>query len=352
MTTIQNTTLSGSTQLGHPAGAREALPGKWEILKLIEAARVPLGLKRTGIALLRNMIALIQSDQISHTRPEHHICFASNRTLAERTHVCVTTVERHISTLVNLGLVRRYTTGNGKRWARRNGQGAVTIASGLSLLPLIERLDELERAGAAYAEMMQKTALLKDRCAIMLQQLKAALPNNQHVQDLYSRATTMFRRKLRLDPLQALFDEITRELNYQGISEDAADKLRDSDRQIAGHKETNIIPLVQEPQTTVDNISNDDMEHSFPTLCAELKFARTQRDAQSIMADLARGLGIGKEWVNICATSGPAISFVLLGYTLERLHQVANPRAYTLGMLNKINSGQIQPRALMRRAGG
>lgn len=64
------------------------------------------------------MISFVGGDQIAADQDDHHICFASNAAIAKRTHVSVQTVERHISTLVELGLVRRVLS------AKRQAMGA------------------------------------------------------------------------------------------------------------------------------------------------------------------------------------------------------------------------------------
>ncbi|WP_235477311.1 helix-turn-helix domain-containing protein [Aliiroseovarius crassostreae] len=97
-------TRLGSIRSGVSDGQDGALHPKWKLLKAAEEAREPLGLKRTSLALLRTMISLVRANHISDAVADQHICFASNATLAERMHVSVKTVERHITILAATGL--------------------------------------------------------------------------------------------------------------------------------------------------------------------------------------------------------------------------------------------------------
>ena len=135
MKTVTALAPNGATLSG-TAGQGGNTPKKWMLLRAVEEAREPLGLKSTSLNVLRAMVSFMDGDQISSDQDDRHICFASNAAIAKRTHVSVQTVERHISALVELGLIRRVMSANGKRWVRRDRQGRVVTATGLSLLPL------------------------------------------------------------------------------------------------------------------------------------------------------------------------------------------------------------------------
>jgi replication initiation protein RepC len=178
-----------------PAGARSSqiamgqggiVQSKWQLLKTIEDIREPLGLKSTSISLLRAMISFLRVDHIDVARDDGHICFASNASLAKRAHVSIQTVERHIAKLVSLGLLIRRSSGNGKRWARRDRQGNIVLATGLSLLPLTERHPEFINMAEAYQDQKDKLARLRDKCSLALTDLKAQFERNLAVQSTQS----------------------------------------------------------------------------------------------------------------------------------------------------------------------
>ena len=97
MRTIQGMAPAGAHSSHKATGQGGIAQNKWQLLKVIEDIREPLGLKGTSISLLRAMISFLRVDQVDATRDDGHICFASNASLAKRAHVSIQTVERHIA---------------------------------------------------------------------------------------------------------------------------------------------------------------------------------------------------------------------------------------------------------------
>jgi replication initiation protein RepC len=80
---------------------------------------------------------------------ESLIVFPSNAQLALRAHgMAPATLRRHLSTLVDCGLLIRRDSPNGKRYARKGRAGDIALAFGFDLGPLVARADEIE----AWAE--------------------------------------------------------------------------------------------------------------------------------------------------------------------------------------------------------
>jgi len=137
-------TLEGVTSF---VGQGDFAPGKWKLPQAVEDARILLGLKATSLTILRALLSFVPGDRIEGGRDDGHVCFASNASLARRAHVSIAPVERHIARLVQLGIVRRRASGNGKRWVCRSPQGTIVLATGLCLLPLVERHKEILEIG-------------------------------------------------------------------------------------------------------------------------------------------------------------------------------------------------------------
>jgi hypothetical protein len=135
------------------------------------------------------MIFFLRVDHVDATRDDGHICFASNASLAKRAHVSIQTVERHIAKLVSLGLLTRRSSGNGKRWARRDRQGSVVLATGLSLLPLAERYPEFLRMAQDYQDLKNELGRLRDMCSAAMSNLKAHLMPANRDEGLLSKAS-------------------------------------------------------------------------------------------------------------------------------------------------------------------
>jgi len=326
-----------------------ALP-KWQLLKAVEGSREALGLKGTTIAILRAALSFIRSDDISANRHESHVCFASNASLADRAHVSVQTVERHISKLVKLGLLMRVSSGNGKRWARRDGQGRIVFAAGLSVLPLHQRHGEFQSLAEAQSAKTIELRVLRDTCVAKLAELLEIGQNAQPVQTLKEKGRTLLRRRPNSETLTEFLSEITREIAQFQAPDSSSDteELKGSDHHIEGHKETPLIQSVKKIAKPHADISLREMEQSFPTLCAELRFAPSQQACQRQMEDLAQHLGLGSLWASIIEL-GPALSFMVLGYILERSNHIQNPRGYAWRLLIDLQSGQVDWQTLLRK---
>ncbi|MDC0739617.1 helix-turn-helix domain-containing protein [Cognatishimia sp. SS12] len=329
----------------HAAGQGACALSKWQLLNVIEELREPLGLKGTSIAVLRALLSFIPSDEISERRLEAHLCFASNASLARRAHVSIQTIERHIAKLVSLDLLQRLPSGNGKRWARRDNTGRITYATGLSALPLLRRYAELCAQAEQYAAEKQKLITLRDRCASGLAELVSLARDSATVAALTSRARKLLRRKPQAEALQGFLSEITTELAaYQ--DENPTD-LRASDTQSEGHKETSLNRSAFKHTNMDVQVTDKDMETKFPKLCAELRLARTPQACQQRMDQLADQLGLGYLWTE-AKKMGPALSFIILGYLLERLDQIHAPRSYAWRLITSLNRGEMSWQNLMR----
>lgn len=346
MTTLTNSSPREATSSVTTAGQGGCLPEKWDILRTVEEARIPLGLKGTTINLLRAMISLLRVDRISPTTDDTHICFASNATLAQRTHVSVQTIERHVTKLVRAGLIRRVSSANGKRWARRDRHGKVTLATGLSLMPLVDRFKELQRTAADHVEQEHALHLLRDKCSIALACLKSVIPDHQDMSDFFCQAKNILRRKPDTTVLQNLLKEIAVEISNH--SQHEPDILKANDRLIEGHKETDKNQLVVSTTTQSIEVTTSQMENAYPRLCTELRFAKSHHECSRIMDDLAKQLALKSAWEKT-KEKGPTLAFLLLGYILERVETIKNYQAYLVTLNKRLANGDMAWTSLLTK---
>ncbi|MGR3366524.1 helix-turn-helix domain-containing protein [Sagittula sp.] len=352
MTPINDFAPRGANPSHSAAGQGGALPerpkprpDKWTLLRAVEQARDPLGLKATPLNLLRAMLSFMRDDFISPHAEDSHICFASNAALAERAHVSVQTVERHIARLVGLGLVTRHAAGNNKRWARRDRQGRVVLASGLSLLPLLERHTELAERAEAYTRQKERLTLLRDRCVLALSHLKSILGEAKaNAHELCQNAARILRRKPVEEQLTGLLDALKVEKSC--IGEIGTGKSRGSDTSDEGHKETNINPSEEAPTLEDKQLSEREVTAAFPTLCLELRSAKNNADCKERMDLIASYLGLGQVWQTV-NSMGPSLAFMILGYVLERQDRIQSPRRYAMRLVRDLQSGAMLPRDLL-----
>ena len=330
------------------AGQGSSTPKKWNLLRAVEEAREPLGLKSTTLNVLRAMISFVGGDQIAADQDDHHICFASNAAIAKRTHVSVQTVERHISTLVELGLIRRVMSANGKRWARRDRQGRVVTATGLSLMPLSERHAEFIQQAQRHADRVLEFTVLRDKVSAALARLRELVANDTAISDLMTTVRNALRRKPDASVLGKLLAEISVEISH--ITQADTGNLRANDHKNEGHKEDSLNPKVKKEKHFQIQVSPNQMERSFPRLCSELRFARDQAHCDRLMDDIAEHLRFGQTWYAMKLTHGPALRFMVLGYIFQRAENIKSHKAYLISLTSKIDRGDMQPTALLTQS--
>ncbi len=317
-------------------------------LRAIEEAREPLGLRATSISILRAMISFMSAERISELAEDHHIVYASNAAIAERAHVSIQTVERHITKLVGIGVIQRFTAANGKRWVRRDGAGEVTLVSGLSLLPLARRHAEFTALAGEYRRAQETLQVLRDQCTLALAKIHDIITDD--VYDLLDRARRILRRRPQQDVLQGLLDEINAIVSVDNYPSETRQpiNLRAGNNDIEGHKEHSLIQNSKKEDLSQFQVTQDQMEHAFPRLCSELRFARDQVHCDRLMDQLADHMLLGETWYAMKSSHGPAVRFMVLGYILQRVENIQSHRAYLTSLMSKIEQGAMEPMALLR----
>lgn len=123
---------------------------KWKVFRDASEARGLLGLQDRSLAVLDALLTFYPGDELR--TDDQLIVFPSNAQLTVRAHgIAGATLRRHLSLLVEAGLIVRKDSANGKRFARKDKTGEIEIAFGFDLSPLLLRAEEL-------AVMAQKVA--------------------------------------------------------------------------------------------------------------------------------------------------------------------------------------------------
>ncbi len=126
--------------------APEKVVHKWHLFRAICAAKARVGVSERALAVLDALLSFHPETMLSG---EGLIVFPSNQQLALRAHgMAPATLRRHLSALVDCGLILRRDSPNGKRFARKGQGGAIEMAFGFDLGPLVARAEEFE----AWAE--------------------------------------------------------------------------------------------------------------------------------------------------------------------------------------------------------
>ncbi len=107
---------------------------KWRVFRDIGDARTRLGLQDRALAVLNALLSFFSCHgNRAVTRPNR---VPSNAQLSARANgIAGTTLRKCLGTLVEAGIIIRKDSPNGKRYARKSGEGDIEDAYGFSLAP-------------------------------------------------------------------------------------------------------------------------------------------------------------------------------------------------------------------------
>ncbi len=132
----------------------EAVAHKWNIFRALCTARSRLGLSERSLTVLNALLTFHPETVLSG---DDLVVFPSNEQIALRAHgMPSSTMRRHLAQLVDAGLLIRRDSPNGKRYARKGREGAISQAFGFDLSPLVARADEI--MGLAEAVIAEQRA--------------------------------------------------------------------------------------------------------------------------------------------------------------------------------------------------
>jgi replication initiation protein RepC len=124
---------------------------KWKVFRDVAEARQLLGLQDRALAVLDALLTFYPDNKLKSDGSL--VVFPSNAQLSVRAHgIAGTTLRRHLSALVEAGLIHRRDSPNGKRYAHRDGGGQIEQAFGFDLEPLVSRAAELAGLAQQVAE--------------------------------------------------------------------------------------------------------------------------------------------------------------------------------------------------------
>lgn len=138
---------------------------KWTVYRAICAAKARLGLSERALAVLDALLTFHPETALTG---ENLIVFPSNEQLALRAHgMPPSTLRRHIAMLVDAGVIIRRDSPNGKRYARKGRDGAVSQAFGFDLSPLVARAAEFEVLAEEVRSAERALRLARERITLL-----------------------------------------------------------------------------------------------------------------------------------------------------------------------------------------
>ena len=202
--------------LKHQQYAEQGLPpqgaNKWEVLRELTTARTVFGLSDRDLAVLQALISFHQNT-ILGGNDNDLIVHPSNTSICERLNgMANSTMRRHLSNLVQTGMIIRRDSPNGKRYARRYGDEK--IAFGLDLSPLVRRYQEICHAAEAVREGQQRHKRFREAVSLMRRDLAALAAFGADIRpdldlwdafaDLAALTARDLRRKLDMEELSSI----------------------------------------------------------------------------------------------------------------------------------------------------
>lgn len=136
---------------------------KWQALAELSEARTEFGLSNRELGTLRGLLTFHPETMLcgSTSKP---IVYPSNKVLSERLNgMPLSTLRRHLASLVRSGIIIRRDSPNGKRYVRRRDGDPVTF--GFDLTPLAARFQE-------FCTISEKIRAIRLRLTKLRQELK------------------------------------------------------------------------------------------------------------------------------------------------------------------------------------
>jgi replication initiation protein RepC len=143
----------------------EKVVHKWKIFHAICTARPRLGVSERSLSVLNALLTF--HPETALTGEDDLIVFPSNYQLSLRAHgMPASTLRRHLAILVDVGLLVRRDSPNGKRYARKDSAGEIELAFGFDLSPLVVRSEEFESLAADIEAEARALKLVRERITL------------------------------------------------------------------------------------------------------------------------------------------------------------------------------------------
>lgn len=344
---------------------------KWKTFRHVSEARAELLLSDRSLTVL-NALLSFHPDTVLTLGSDDLVVFPSNRELSLRAHgIPASTLRRHISALVDAGLILRRDSPNGKRYARRAPGGGIEQAFGFDLSPLVANADELaDRAARIIAErrgldaLREQITLVRREIAKMLafgvaQRVDADLPAlHREYRELIDGRPRGVRRET-LEPLAAALTELSqRILRILESRIDAAthhDPSVDAERAAPGEGgSTDDAPHTDPQEKATSPVPVRLLAETCPDFADyALHGLRTARDVTDTATIVRPLLGVSPSaWDEACAAMGAGPASVTLALILQRGNAIRNPGGYLRTLARRASAGQFSVWPMLMALGG
>ncbi|MCI2396008.1 plasmid replication protein RepC [Aliiroseovarius sediminis] len=345
---------------------------KYKILTALTQARAAFRVTDRDLAVLSALVSFHQDRELGG---DDLIVFPSNAALSERAHgMAESTLRRHLRALVQAGLILRHDSPNGKRYATRGSTGALRVAFGFDLKPLVIRADEIFAAAQAACEAAETLRRLRERVVLQLRDARKLIEYAQETlgintdalddqQRLLSRA---LRRKLDQDEIKAMARQASELLTHAKLlfPNDKTEEMNGNVVQNERHIQYSTKSLYEsEPSKKMEELEpsapprptdDRDLATKLP-LGLVLKTVPDLRDYAPdgikdwhqfvVTAAFVRGmLGISEHaWLEACRIMGDVNAAITVACMLQRAEHIAKPGGYLRSLSARAADGAFTP---------
>ncbi len=346
---------------------------KWKVFRDASAAKEALQIQSNSLAVLDALLSFYPENELREDA--QMVVFPSNLQLSLRAHSMPgSTLRRHLSVLVEAGLIVRRDSANGKRFSRKDETGALEQAFGFDLSPLLLRAEELAMlaqdviaARMAYRKTKEKLTICRrdTRKLITAAMEEGAAGDWQGIEEAYigivgrlSRTPTMAELTDVLDEMGMLKDEILNLLESNHNIENSSTNDVQSERHIQNSKPESITEL--EPSSGNEQGGKarqtgklSELLKAFPLsivlkACPQVSDyapggrVDSWRDLMSAAVVIRSMLGVSPSaYQEACEVMGPESAAVAIACILERANLINSPGAYLRDLTRRSTRGEF-----------
>lgn len=376
--------------------AENCTPGasanKWQVFRAVCEAKAMLGATDRALGVLSALLSFHPDTDL--VEGEGLVVFPSNAQLALRAHgMAPATLRRHLSVLVDCGLVVRRDSPNGKRYARKDQGGEIQQAFGLDLTPLLARAQQFETMAETVRVERRALLLVKERITILRRDIgkmiafgmeEGIIADWQALHLAYRAIVSQIPRtagRLELEPVAQKLGELALEVrnilenhvktenpdaneshferHIQNSNTDSFEieprSEKELGREVAARLETRSLPPRSAPPTgyplgLVLRACPDIADYARDGISSWVELVDT--------ANLVRGaLGVSPDaWQQACEAMGAVDAAICVAAILQRADHIKSPGGYLRSLTDKARDGQFSVgpvlMSLLRAIGG
>jgi replication initiation protein RepC len=345
---------------------------KWKLYRSLCEARTRLGISDRALTVMNALLSFYPKNELAEENGL--IVFPSNAQLSLRAHgMAEQTIRRHLAVLIDAGLLSRKDSANGKRYARRNGQGSINDAFGFSLAPLLARAKEIELAAAEVVAEKIEIQRLRERLTICKRDisklietasLEGAAGDWQRIHDLFRSLVDSMPRKPTLNYLTAILDKMTilrdeviNQLEIHIKSEKPSGNHSQNERHIQNTEPESIIeyePAAEKHRSDNQPVRPEDKKQPVKTFplslvlkaCPEIAIygpggsVSNWRDLMTASIVVRTMLGVSTSaYEDACMALGQENAAVVMACILERHAQINSAGGYLRDLTKRAQQG-------------